>query len=144
MACENSYLSRTLTANILILLLIPRCLLCFRASAQCVIHPEDVAGDTSDSFDPYKIPGAQISTLECGKSGLLEKNRDELLEQVAEDACPGRIRTADVPDKQYFKYIELSKELIVVLCYIDYRSHEDKQGKVACLPLGPVVGIGRG
>ena len=96
-----------------------------------------------DSFDPYKITGAQISTLECGKSWILEKNRDELLEQVAEDACPGRIRTADVPDKQYFKYI-INKELIVVLCYVDYRSRENKQGKMACLPLGPVVGIGRG
>ena len=112
MTCENSYLSRTLTANILILLLIPRCLLCFRASAQCVFHPEDVAEDMSDSIDPYNITGAQISTLEYDKSGVLEENRDELLEQFAEDAYPGRIRAADIPDSQYFKYI--SKKLIVV------------------------------
>ena len=42
-----------------------------------------------------------------------------------------------------YKYI-ISKELIVVLCYVDYRSHEDKQGKMACLPLRPAVGIERG
>ena len=54
----------------------------FRASAQCVIHPEDVAGDMSDTFKLYTITGPRICTLECAKSGLLEKSRDKLLEQV--------------------------------------------------------------
>ena len=78
----------------------------FRASAQCVIHPEDVAGDMSGTFNPYTITGPRISTLECDKSGLLEKSRDELLEQVTGDAYPDRISTADIPDNQYLNYIE--------------------------------------
>ena len=70
----------------------------FRVSAQCVIHPEDVAGDMSDTFKPYTITGPRISTLECDKSGVLEKSRDKLLEQVTGDAYPGRLCTADMPE----------------------------------------------
>ena len=83
----------------------------FRASAECVIHPEDVAGNMSDTFKPYTITGPRISTLECAKSGLLEKSRDKLLEQVTWDAYPDRICTADIPHKRYINYTESSLSL---------------------------------
>ena len=83
----------------------------FRASAQWVFHPEDVAGDMPDTFKLHTITGPRISTLECDKSGHLETSRDKLLEQVTGDAYPGRICTADIPDKRYINPVESSLSL---------------------------------
>ena len=87
MTCTNSYLSFTLTATVTI-----------------VLSRAGIAGDMPDKFDQDKITGARIATLGCDKSRLLKENRDKHIEKVAEDACPGRIRTANISTNQYIKY----------------------------------------